>query len=217
MSKDWERDLVSSGVSHHDSQEQTLEQFYLPVEGRARSPFRARASDLTLPIDDYVAGSAVPHAPVPFGYSSGSNMYDWIWTELATVILSAELVSLMRQSNLTGWAIYPVELRDACEEVLPAYVGLSVVGKTGPLDDSNIPVTSEKSRITGRPVPQRKGFFFDVSTWDGSDFFSPNNSPMIIVTARVRDILVKKKIKNVLFERITEAVRIGTTSIFPSK
>ena len=58
---------------------------------------------------------------------------------------------------------------------------------------------------------------FTEPTWDGSDFFSPAKSRMIIVTEKVRDLVVKSKIKNVTFVRITEFVRIGTTSVSPSK
>lgn len=195
----------------------SLDNFYLPLEGNARSPFRATIpSSLVLSvteIDEYVAGSRIPPTPIPFVYSSGSNMYDWIWTELATAILPTELVTVMRQSNLTGWSTYPIELRDACDEVMPGYVGLSVKGRSGPLDDSSIPITQEKSSFTGRLVPQRRGFFFDITTWDGSDFFCPAKSRMILVSERVRDIFKRKKIKNVFLERITESVRVGTTSV----
>jgi hypothetical protein len=197
-----------------DGRDMSLDQFYLPEEGRTRGAFRARFTDLSLPVEPYALGVGVPDTPVAFEYSSGSSMYDWICTEFTSVLLiSTELVELMQRASFTGWSTYPVELRDACDEVVPGYTGLSIVGRCGPLDDSNVPIIELPSKRTGLLVPQRRGYSFDIDTWDGSDFFSPARSRMTIVTERVRDVFMKERIKNVAFVRLTEAVRIGTTSV----
>ena len=44
------------------------------------------------------------------------------------------------------------------------------------------------------------GFNFDITTWDGSDFFIPETTMMIICTEKAKDIL--NGIKNIKLENI---------------
>ena len=53
---------------------------------------------------------------------------------------------------------------------LQGYVGLSIRGRCGPIDDS----LSERvpKQYPGGVFPVLKGMYFDPATWDGSDVFT---------------------------------------------
>ena len=54
----------------------------------------------------------------------------------------------------------------------------------------------------GKPYKVYKGYFFDESKYDGSDFFLVRNS--FIISDKVKEILTKNKIKNTQLTPILE-------------
>jgi hypothetical protein len=55
---------------------------------------------------------------------------------------------------------------------------------------------------TLRPVAV--GLYFNLETWDGSDFFVPGESGYIIVTEKVKTAVEKTKFSNIELRSITE-------------
>lgn len=55
-----------------------------------------------------------------------------------------------------------------------------------------------------QPYKVRMGYYFEESSWDGSDFFSPQGSFQIFVTERVKRLMEENKISNLEFRRVTE-------------
>jgi len=44
--------------------------------------------------------------------------------------------------------------------------------------------------------------FYNLSSWDGSDLFGAKNTTVIIVTERLKKIIEKAKLKNIMFEEL---------------
>jgi hypothetical protein len=57
---------------------------------------------------------------------------------------------------------------------------------------------------TAIPFKVYIGEYFDESSWDGSDLFSPEGTTTRFVVQRVVDAFKAAKIKNIEFQRITE-------------
>jgi len=132
---------------------------------------------------------------------------DLIWTDDATpLLLSARVVSLFRQHELTGWSTYEIDLFGKNGEPIPGYHGLSVTGRCGPIDNS-------MSKKVPKQFPAKvstvwQGLYFDPSTWDGSSIFMPEGGwGYILITEAVKRALETAKVKNVAFTCLEEVER----------
>lgn len=64
--------------------------------------------------------------------------------------------------------------------------------------------TRFQKQMPGGVFPYWRGVRFDPSTWDGSDLFMPEDSTWILVTEEVKRAFDRAKVRNVLFQRVTE-------------
>lgn len=159
-------------------------------------------------IDDFslLKGEIIPTEPVEFKGSAGKSPHDLVPTEYPNLLVfSARLTALLKRRGFTGWRTFPVIIYGSRGEPLMGYEGISVFGRCGVLDKS----LSEKIWIDA-PIPERKGYhgymglYFDPQSWDGSDFFSPNDTSFIFVTKRVVKAIEQAGITNISFVSVTD-------------
>ena len=164
--------------------------------------FKSRALQVTsedfndeLPV---VYGNYEAEKPLCFTHYMGSKVFDLIETGWVSVFLfSDRIFDAFEENNITGWKKYCAEVYDKKGELINGYSVLSVTGRCGPIDD-------DKSELIWRdpPVPEgnryqvRMGMYFDISTWDNSDIFIPENSLAIVVTEKVKEVLDNLKVSN---------------------
>jgi hypothetical protein len=130
---------------------------------------------------------------------------DIITTGFAKLFLiSEQFISTLELANATGWGVFPVEIIYQGDSRISGYSGLSITGRCGPLDESKIPIVQMPSRSPKGFSPYRIGYYFDITTWDGSDLFSPAPNKSIFVTERLKEAADVAKLVNVSFQRITE-------------
>jgi hypothetical protein len=58
----------------------------------------------------------------------------------------------------------------------------------------------------GNLIPEKMGFYFEPSSWDGSDIFNPADTWRIVVTEPVKEAIESIKATNIQFIRLTEYV-----------
>jgi hypothetical protein len=143
--------------------------------------------------------------PVQFKQESGKKMCDVLDTGSASFYLISDLMKkILEENNLTGWTTYRIKLYDKHNNELLGYCGFSVLGKCGPINYSKSPII-EKRLVPNGPICKfYKGLYIDLDTWDGSDFFIPENRRGIIVTKKAADILRKSKLSNVLLRNLSD-------------
>jgi hypothetical protein len=129
-------------------------------------------------------------------YMGATEAADVVWTGYGTlfVLFAQRVVQLMHEVGLTGWSAVPVKVADKFGESLPPYYLLQGVGRCGPPDESR----SEKFHkeiLPGRRVPMLRGLYFDEASWDGSDFFVPQGSALLLASERVKDAFAKAKVR----------------------
>ena len=95
-------------------------------------------------------------------------------------LVSHDLKLELELSKLTGWKTYPIQTCDFND----SYFGFQCLGKCGP------PKRPDKPGFVS-------SFHFDLKSWNGSDFFIPETTLMIICTERAKKILVSRKIKTI--------------------
>lgn len=166
--------------------------------------------------------------PVHVPWEMGSHVPgDVIWTTAANaIIVSSRTVDLLLDHRFTGWCTYPVRVSGKFDEVITGYYGLSVVGRCGPIDYSRSEVVLRE--YPAGWFPHLRGKFFDPESWDGSDFFmeAPDSKGKItgskFVTETVKRVLTRAKVRNLTFERISEAdfdlsaIEIGSQHRLPA-
>ena len=152
-------------------------------------------------------GAVIPEEPIPVRHDAGGKPRDVIWTTWGTpVVVSRRVVDLLRASGFTGWATYPVTLYDRDGEFVDGYHGLATTGRCGPIDYSRSAPVAVMSPGGGERM-QYRGKYFDPDSWDGSDFFVPTTGfGGRFVVAEVKDCFEDAKIRNVEFERLTDAL-----------
>ena len=113
----------------------------------------------------------------------------------AIVLISPRFVAALRYAGCTGWSTYPVEIVGG---EAPGFAGLAVTGRCGPIDADTY------GRDAADP-PWRVGIGFDPASWDGSDVFAPYPRTKTLLSDRARKALEVARLKNVGFERLSEA------------
>lgn len=112
--------------------------------------------------------------------SQGDYIYDIVrLQDPFNFLISNRLHHRLQDESLTGWKMYKVKTKDLPD----GYVGFQCIGKCGP------PPRPKKAGFV-------EGFHFDESTWDGSDFFTPETTAMIICTEKAKSVLMEFNISN---------------------
>lgn len=145
----------------------------------------------------------IPNDVVECMPSLGSRTFDFLNSGYAGLyIVSKRILELFKNNAITGWSSIPVRIKGY--ESYEYYL-LTVTGKCSAIDyekcESFIkdPITP-----TGKPLEAKRGLYFDLSSWDGSDVFTPEKSMFTFVTGKVEKLLSKNKATNVIIENITK-------------
>ncbi len=135
--------------------------------------------------------------PVIFKQNSGMNLLDILDTGYANLFLISEkLKSVLNEKKLTGWKTYPIKLYDKKGLEIVGYHGFSVIGHCGPIICEKSEIIEKRLIPTGPLVKFYKGIFFNLESWDGSDFFSPEGTVRILVNENVTNALREYNITN---------------------
>ena len=144
-----------------------------------------------------------------FVHSSGSTRFDLVGTECPALrLLSHRFIELLRAEHAAGWTSCPVAITGKKGEAIAGYQVLMVTGRCGPIDNSRSAKVLKMPPPGGNPYEAWRGFYFDESTWDGSDLFCPGDTAHVIVTDRIRTAAEREKLTNVSFVRLTEVERL---------
>jgi hypothetical protein len=97
-------------------------------------------------------------------------------------VVSPKVISVLTEGGFTGWSTFPIQVEGPMGDQFTGYAGLSITGRSGPVD-GNCP----------RP-----------GSWDGSDLFVPQSTVMTCVTSAVRDAFVAAGVVGVRLDRMSE-------------
>jgi hypothetical protein len=138
-------------------------------------------------------GREIPETPMAVVATAGSELRDFLWPgSLVPVLVRRRVVDLFVSEGITGWITYPVDLIGRDEVPISDYLGFLVVGRCGKLAE---------------PISEPGRYRFDPETWDGSDFFQPENSGQRILTSRAERAMRIANVRNVWIEPLADAER----------
>jgi hypothetical protein len=176
-------------------------EFY-EISPRRPEPFSAQP---TPPLSDeqetaLLLGRWRPAEPVVLRQSSdrGPDSLGWGGSP-ALWIVSPAFCAALAETDCTGWNTAPaVILGEDNDSVVTSDHGLLVVqGRCGPIDyERSTPIPGSR---TGR-----RGLYFELDSWDGSDVFVPANSTRVIYTKKAVDALRKHPVPALAYESTRE-------------
>ncbi len=136
---------------------------------------------------ELVYGASVIKENNKFTIYKGNKAFDCLaYCDSVTWVFSEKVKNLFEENNITGIEFYPIEI----EGLDAKYYGYYVTGRAG-----NVLNTDEMDCI-----PMFEPLEFNEEEWDGSDMFLFTNSTGEFMTERVKDILEKNKITNLIIE-----------------
>jgi hypothetical protein len=129
-----------------------------------------------------------PEKPMPMVIDKGKKYFDILtFTDPFNWAVSDKFKEVLAAGNVTGWDSFPVDIEGSDIQ----YHGFQVTGKSGPLD-----------RSAGKGWT--KGYKFDLSTWDGSDFFCPEETLIVFITEKAKQLLEQSKLTNLSMQNIMD-------------
>jgi hypothetical protein len=167
----------------------------------------------------FIKGKDKYSVPLRLNYLKGRRVGDVLC--LGTIGLwgySPRMMEKIRTANATGIEFFPLKVEGPEEAIisLQNYHGAFITGSSGPL-------LKEKSKYKlipakGKPeenICWQTGWFFDLETWDGSDFFNPEGTFCTFVTSRIVKLLSEVKPSCVDFTPVSDIENIIPLSMIP--
>ena len=151
-----------------------------------------------------------PEEPIQLVWGMGGRVpSDVVWPMAAKPpFVSSKVVELLHSYDITGWDICPTQITDRNGELHTNYHRLMIVARCGPIDWTK----GERFWHTEHwRAWAYRGGWFDPESWEGSDLFCPVNSGFILASERVVNVCQRAKIRNLLFQRLTEHVMAEST------
>ena len=157
---------------------------------------------------DYAAihrGETLAEKNISFIPFMGKRFYDlMIPASPYPLLISQRVIDIFKLEGITGWEATPVKVLG--HEDLN-YSVLTVLGRCGKINQrgERVSIMYPNGSIA-KLTPAYKGWSFDINSWGGSDIFLPANNHTILVTKKVRDILVRNKATNILLRKISDII-----------
>lgn len=146
--------------------------------------------------------------PLKFIESGGRDWVDIICPSVGFHVVSERFITALEENKFTGWKACDVVIFDKNKQpIKEKYYGLSVIGKSGPIDYTKSKVEERIYKATGKHYKCYIGQYFDLNSWDKSDFFLTENNLRTVVTEKVFEVLNKCKYKNLVLKSLETETR----------
>lgn len=153
------------------------------------------------PLDTYqfMRGELPMETPIPFPRNMGHRLYDAVHCDVGVQLFHNRFFDAMRREGVTGFDSLPATITMKDKEIHD-YRCLIVKGRAYNIDYDRGEIIDKGPMVPGGISKiVKKGLYFDESTWDGSDFFLLDKTLHLIVTEKVKDIVEKMNLTNILF------------------
>ncbi|MEK6974621.1 MAG: hypothetical protein AABW41_05290 [Nanoarchaeota archaeon] len=141
---------------------------------------------------------------VKFIIRSGTTPGDIIGGTPVLNLFSERFVNLLKENKIKSFKNYPV-IFDSKYDITTKYYYLEFPSKFSEIllkgkSKHHIYVTDKGEMAKFG----QKGLYFDLQEWDGSDIFGIKNTSLVIVTKRLKVLIERAKLKNVMFTNLED-------------
>ena len=178
--------------------------FHTLLDPLHKTPFRGEIDLSSDKVHSLTRGKWISRNGINIKYAlGGTRPRDVIWTTIdhPVIIVSQRVIDLLKRERLTGWSTYPVTVYGRSEDIIEGYLGLSVTGRCGKIENAQSLLVQRHTVCCTYSV--YKGLYFDPETWDGSDcFMTPGREDWIFITDAVKKAFGREKIRNIKYRRL---------------
>lgn len=171
--------------------------FYLLDHGKAHAEMTFIPRELRPDYGSFLKGEAALPAPVYFKQHLGAVLYDHVdGGDPSLHIYHRRFFEALHQQGITGFEAVPAILQSRTSTT--AYACLVVKGRAGEEDVRKGKIIDAGPIVPGAPSKiVKRGVYFDEGSWDGSDIFLLKDKGHVIVTEKVRNIVLELGLSNV--------------------
>ncbi len=152
---------------------------------------------------EILGATVIPDEPLRFIYKRQAKLLQYTKCEVCFHFFHESVVELLTHLGATGISYYPTIIEHKKEKrTITDYWGLQISGRYGKMDalrSERVPHTLPNGNI----VKRNKGIYFENDNWDGLDFSVGEHHSFIVVSERMRTILLKNKVTGVVVEPLT--------------
>ena len=143
--------------------------------------------------------------PVVFKQMFGKKRADILGTGTVSLyLISKKFRDVLIENQITGWKTFDVKIYDKKENEIDGYYGLTVTGRSGPMEFKESEIIEKRLVPHGPLSKYYVGCWIDMQSWDGSDFFVIAQSTHIIISNKVYEIIKANNITNIDMSDISE-------------
>lgn len=176
--------------------------FFILREGTATRYLNLAASDKTKSEEEFY--NQIKKGKLTFTESIGKVSGDLAIGSWVTTFFSERFVKLLKENKIKSFKTYPIKFKSRHGNKTKYYY-LEVNNKLSPRDDLakavDIYAYYDKTKKIGIG---KKGLYFELNEWDGSDIFGISGTLFYIVTRRLKDIIEEAELKNVVFRNVED-------------
>lgn len=141
--------------------------------------------------------------PVTFHHKTGTRADDLLDTGFVSLyLISNKFRDILDGANVCGWQPFAAMIQLKNGSRLDGYCGLSITGKCEGMGPNNLQYIFSSDHKPGHAKEYYTGV--NVTGWDGSDLFLPEDKECILVTEKVATLLHSAKLTNVLLLPLKE-------------
>ena len=148
-------------------------------------------------------GEYIPENVIEFIPNCGKKTLDFLNSGAAGLhVVSGRIIELLKTNAITGWSSIPVKIKGY--EKFEYYL-FTITGRCSSINyEDSEPFMKQPFTPTGKPIDAKRGLYFNLSSWDGSDVFTPEDSMFTFVTEKVKKLLSEQNATNIILENITK-------------
>lgn len=143
------------------------------------------------------------HGPLRVVLPSPAAVGDFVWTVYDECLITDRVRELFLECQFSGFATEPVivekfKRKSKRAGEIPRLFELLVYGEGGPADPSSGSVRLTEPDAQGLVTysSYKNGLLVNELTWDGSDFFALEGHHEIVVSERVKDLIMRERLTN---------------------
>ncbi len=138
---------------------------------------------------------------IRFGLHSGTTPGDIIGGTPVLNFYSENFVRLLKENKIKSFKAYPV-IFDSKYNIQMKYYYLDLTSKVSEIISTKGKYNIHFDDKGKRSLYGRNGLYFNLKEWNGNDIFGIKDTLHVIVTKRLKDLIEKTKLKNVVFTNV---------------
>lgn len=140
---------------------------------------------------------------IKFGTQSGTMPGDIVGSSIVIDFYSEKFVNLLKENKIKSFEDYSI-IFDSKYSLETKYFYLEFKTKVSEIFIENKSKYNIHLYKDGKTIHGQKGLYFNLKEWHGEDIFGIKDTSKIIVTKKLKELIQKAKLKNIVFTNLDD-------------